>query len=1023
MKRIFLLPVFYLIVVGFAYAQGTVRGKVTDANGESLIGVSIVLKTDVSTGTVTDLDGNYTIKIPNATPQVLRVSYISFKTIEETVNLLNNEVLILNFVLSSSAEALTELIVTAKEERDKGYFMENIKKKSATTIDYVSSESMKRTGDNNVTAAIARVSGVSTNGAFITVRGIGDRYIKTTINGAQIPTLDPFTNNIKLDMIPASLVDNIVITKTASPDLPGDWSGAYISVETKDFPEKLAVNVETQAGFNNQTTFKNILATQTSSTDWLGYDNNFRDRDHNSFINVNAEPTQYEELAALGLADFYKSLGVTQSWAEGTTTGDNFFKLGLVELGLLDPALFNDAQAIADAKALYLNGPYKDQAYTIINTDAAESGKSYPNNWNTFMKKAPLNFSQSLSIGNQGKLFNRTIGIIAGFRYGSSIQYDPNSVAIRTILSDVDTNGNALMNTSMNQQYVKYTNGWSALVNVAYKYSTNHSISLLFMPNFNGVNNIRDGLDTTRSSNYEYAFTKSQFYEQRKQLVYQLRSEHYFPAPKLKIELHSSYSRGKSNAPDFKNLEYYADNNLVYQFDKTLSDVRRNYRYLSENIFDSKLFAEFPLGNKPGLARKMKFGGAYQNIIKKFDQYDYFLKFNSGSSILIQNNDLDQFFTTEKFGIATNYFNGEHQSIDLYYEEANNSSNHTIGHSNIIAGFILLDYTLTRALRFSGGLRVENTDLFTDVFKFDSLGLDINDPRRKSPGQTFIVNPGKLNRINYLPSVNLIYKLKNDETAPINLRLNFSQTIARPSIREYSETIMRDFELNADVFGNADLKMVEINNYDLRLESFFKSKDNISASFFYKDFTNHIELISSNIGFSWTNADKSRVLGIELEGRKQLAKGLEFRANVSIVDSRTNIIEKQLNIENGVKSWTPIDTVTRKMFGQAPYVINGILTYSLDSIGLTTTVSYNVQGPRLVLTSVDLAPDVYELPRHLLDCKISKKIGKYFSVSLTVRDILNSPVRRSYKYDSGYILDFDRYRYGTNFVLGISYKL
>ena len=235
----------------------------------------------------------------------------------------------------------------------------------------------------------------------------------------------------------------------------------------------------------------------------------------------------------------------------------------------------------------------------------------------------------------------------------------------------------------------------------------------------------------------------------------------------------------------------------------------------------------------------------------------------------------------------------------------------------------------------SGGIRVERTDLFTDVFKYDSLKLAANDFRRVSPGQSFVVNPGKLNRINYLPSINLIYKLKNDEIAPVNLRLNFSQTIARPSIREYSETIMRDFELNADVFGNADLKMVEINNYDFRFESFFKSKDNVSISFFYKDFKNHIEMISSNIGFSWTNAEESRVLGMELEGRKKLVRGLELRVNISLVDSRTKIIEKQLNIENGIKSWTPIDTVTRKMFGQAPYVLNGILTYSLDSIGLS----------------------------------------------------------------------------------------
>ena len=1023
MKKAVLVFLVNFILCSFSYSQGTIRGKVTDENGETLIGVTIVLKTDMSKGTTTDLDGNYSFKITAATPQVLVVSYISFQTVEELVNPLNEEVLIKNFVLPSAAKSLIEVEVVSKQIKAKEYYMENIKKKSATTIDYVSSETMKKTGDNNVTAAIARVSGVSTNGSFITVRGIGDRYVKTTINGAQIPTLDPFTNNIKLDLFPASLVDNIVITKTASPDLPGDWTAAYISVDTKDYPEEMAVNIETTIGYNNQTSFKNVLANQTSTTDWLGYDKNFRDRDHNSFVNVNVQPTQYQELAAIGLADFYKAMGVTQSWAEGTSAGETYFKLGLVELGLLSPALFNDPIAVTNAKNAYLNGPYKDDAYRIINANAASSGKSFPNNWNTFSKRAPLNFSQSFSVGNQGKLFNRTIGFIAGFRYGSSIQYDPNSISQRTILSDLDSDGNPLTDQRINQQFVKYTNGWSALINVAYKYSLNHSISLLFMPNFTGINNIRDGVDVNENFIYYYTFTKSQFYEQRKQMVYQLKSEHYFPKPRLKVDLHSSYSRGKSSAPDFKNLEYYADRNLAYQFDKTLGSVRRDYRYLSENIFDSKLFAEFPINEKSGLARKIKFGGAFQNINKKFDQFDYFLKLNNGASYEIPNNDLDQYFSIDKFDIQTNSLNGNHQSIDLFYERFDGPSNHTIGHSNIAAAFILLDYALFPALRVSGGVRAEKTEIFTDVFKYDSLGYKKNDPRRRPPGESFVVNPGSISRINYLPSINIIYKLRNNELAPINLRLNYSKTIARPSIREYSETIVRDYELNADVFGNADLKMVEINNYDLRLESFFKSSESVSISFFYKDFKNHIEQVNSNIGFTWTNAEKSRVLGIELEGKMKITKRLEFRANVSFVDSRSEIIEKQLSVSNGIRTWYPTDTVTRKMFGQAPFVINGILSYSLDSIGLVTTLSYNVQGARLVLTSTDGAPDVYEMPRHLLDFKVSKKIGKHFNVSLTVRDILNSPIKRSYKYDEGYLLDFDSYRYGTNFILGISYKL
>jgi hypothetical protein len=111
------------------------------------------------------------------------------------------------------------------------------------------------------------------------------------------------------------------------------------------------------------------------------------------------------------------------------------------------------------------------------------------------------------------------------------------------------------------------------------------------------------------------------------------------------------------------------------------------------------------------------------------------------------------------------------------------------------------------------------------------------------------------------------------------------------------------------------------------------------------------------------------------------------------------------------------------MFGQAPYIINGMLSYKSDSLGLTATVSYNVQGPRLVITGILKGrPDIYEMPRHALDFKVTKTLGKYFSSSLTVRDILNAPVLRQYKLNSGYA-DFDRFRYGTSFTLGIAYKL
>ncbi|MEO8149683.1 MAG: carboxypeptidase-like regulatory domain-containing protein [Bacteroidia bacterium] len=1022
MKKLFLLAIITIITYSISFSQGTIRGKITDNNGESLIGVTIYLKANHGIGTTTDLDGTYSLKINDSIAQTLVVSYISYKTIEQVVNPAKGQVLIKNFTLIPSSQEIKVAEVSAKAVKAKDYYLESIKKKSATTIDYVSSETMKKTGDANVTTAIARVSGVSTNnGGFITVRGIGDRYVKTSINGLRIPTLDPFTNNIKLDIFPASLVDNIMITKTASPDLAGDWAGAYISVETKDYPEQLAINVETKFGYNNQSTLTTVLSSQRSSTDWMGYDNNLRGHNHSDFNPATINPNPYQEFVALGLESYYNSIGVNET----TPWNETYYKLGLVQLGLLGIAQINDQEAYTTAKSAYENGTYKGQAFNTLNANAANSGQSFANNWNTQTRETPLNFTQSLSIGNQVQLFKRPLGFMVGFRYGMSNLYDPNSTANRAGVVG-DANGNLIpsVTSAVNQQVAVETNGWSGLINLAYKLNPNNSFSVLFMPNLTGTNRARNAIDDRDISNN--VITKSQYYEERKQLIYQYKSSHYIPSIKLRTELDASYTNGKSEAPDFKNLQYSKDPvSNTYQIGATtLEGIHRYYRYLSDDLFDSHVSFEFPLSAKPDLIRKLKFGGAYQSNNKTNDQYDYIV--NSGAVVYpLHNDDLDAYFDLSHFGIS-NYTdaNGHNfNTMDFYYSESASAANHTFGTSKIIAGFVMADYSITTKLRFAGGLRIEKADILTDVVKFDSLGLPYNDPRRAYDSGLPVANPGKLNETSYLPGINAIYKLKDNEQSQINLRANYSQSVARPSIRELSDVATFDYEFRSFVYGNSDLKMVHINNYDLRLESYFKSGDNVSVSLFYKAFKNHIELVKSN-GYSWQNVDKSHVAGIELEGKKVLTKNFDLNANVTLANSETKFVRTRLEISSGIKNYIPVDTLTRTMYGQAPYVVNGILSYHADSIGLTLTLSYNIQGKRLVIASDNKeVPDIYEQPRNLLDFKVSKNLGRHFIVSLTIRDVLNTSIVRSYNYTDGTNLDYDKYSFGTNYELGVIYKL
>jgi hypothetical protein len=842
--------------------------------------------------------------------------------------------------------------------------------------------------------------------------------------------LDPFTNNIKLDLFPSSLIDNITVTKTARPDLPGDWAGAYISIDTKEYPDSLSVYVETSFGYNNQTTFKDMVSSQRSSTDWLGYDNGFRNHDQNNFVNFNEKPTTYQEFVALGLGDYLRSIGVTKN----TPWTDEYTKLGLVKFGLLGNAQINDNVAFQKAFDKYNSLEYKGQAFDKINADAVKSAKTFPDTWNTTTRKAPLNYSQSFSIGNQTKLFGKPLGYLLGIRYSSAIQYDPNSSKNKISASSTDSSGHwSNYDFSTYQKVSKETNGWSGLINLAYKYNSNNSTSLMFMPNVIGVNSVRDGYYFRPGDDGEENIIKYLFYESRKQLVYQLKSEHYIPGPKIKIDFNASYTDGTSNAPDSKVVRYQIPRLIQYtnepRFIVGNTGAGRYFRYLTDNIFDSRLSAEMPIGSDPTLVRKLKIGGAYQKENRQNDHYFYQLSPGTGSDQIAAADTGAAPYGLDRFNIVTivdpNNRPNQIRSVQEYYNLYDVPSNHIFGRSSIKAGYIMIDYSIIPALRFSGGLRAEQASMFTDCNMFNLNNIPANDDRRQfNPGENIgdiIVNPGVLNKVSYLPSANLIVKLNHDELAPMNVRLNFSQTVVRPSLQELTDNAFYDYELNAIVRGNSNLKMVQINNYDLRFEKYFASGDNILLSIFYKDFRNHIELLNNGSSFFWLNNENYTWLrGVEIEGRKAITAYLEFKANITLVNSLSKV--------TGVYKDSLGHTIIPKqgsnpMFGQAPYIINSMLNYYSKKLGLIASLNYNVQGPRLVFLSDNKTiPDVYELPRNLLDFKISKSIGRYFSASLKFLDILNTPIVRAYKEGSGYPLDYDRYKYGTNYVVALSYK-
>lgn len=270
---------FSLFITISAFAQkGFVRGKITDGeNGEGLYSATILAK-GTSVGILADFDGNYSLALAPGTYSLI-VTFVSYQSQTiDNVEVKADAVTTLDVIMMGDVSQLAEVVVTGEAMRDTESGILTLQRKSANVLDGVSNQTFRNTGDRDLASAIGRVTGVSVeSGKFVYVRGLGDRYTRTTLNGMTIPGLDPDRNDVQIDIFPTSVLENVIVYKTFSPNLPGDFTGGIVDVETKNFPEEKTTSVSVGFRFNPEMNLKdNYLTYQGGSTDWLGFDDGTR---------------------------------------------------------------------------------------------------------------------------------------------------------------------------------------------------------------------------------------------------------------------------------------------------------------------------------------------------------------------------------------------------------------------------------------------------------------------------------------------------------------------------------------------------------------------------------------------------------------------------------------------------------------------------------------------------------------------------------------------------------------------------
>ena len=282
---VLLAVVLFVVMVflsPFLWAKdfSTITGTIYDSEtGEPLPGVTIMVK-GTKMGTYSDLDGHFKLRDLKPGTYTLIFSVIGYKDsriADLQVNAGESKRLD-DILLAPEAVKVKGVEVTAKRVTHSEAALLRIQMKAPAISDGISAQQIARSPDSDAASALKRVTGITVvGGKYVYVRGMGERYSNTLLNGAPLPSPEPKKRVIPMDLIPANLLENVVVTKTSTPDQWGNFSGGSVRLKTKEFPEKLTLRFSVSSGWNSQTTGKTFYKSPSGETDWLGIDDGTRD--------------------------------------------------------------------------------------------------------------------------------------------------------------------------------------------------------------------------------------------------------------------------------------------------------------------------------------------------------------------------------------------------------------------------------------------------------------------------------------------------------------------------------------------------------------------------------------------------------------------------------------------------------------------------------------------------------------------------------------------------------------------------
>lgn len=849
---------------------------------------------------------------------------------------------------AAEEEAIEEVVTTGTRLKGSATAVLQERQNQAFVADILGADQISRTGDSDAAGALRRVTGLTlVDGKFIYVRGLGERYSSTQLNGMGVPSPDPTRSVVPLDLFPADIIESLNVQKSFSPNMPAHFGGGNVDVRTKTIPNEFIFKLSGSVGTNSNNSDDGFFY-EGSDDDWTGRDDGTR-----------------------GLSNVIRdSLESAQS--DDGIEGSGRYPLTLAQRQEMLGSMFWDIGP--DSKSVDPNfglGATLGDVYDI--GDESEIG-----------------FLSTIAYDNDWKIEEQFNGTNLG------------TVGCEDISPSLSKDGKCFAQ-SFDGISTEQSISWSGMLNIGYKYDNNHRLDItnVILHDMRDRIRVRDYIDVNETVTGERELSRvDMLFEERRMTSSQIKGTHNFPQlDNVFFDWYAGTSRARRQQPGSLDVVFQtniADGLVTQQLqDVAATNVSREYQDLNDVSDSFGWNAGIPI-YKSGLELEIKVGADFFEKARSADNISISVPHRAISDEYTFGTRIDDIFSEDN--LANDAFYNSSTGAGILESGVADGDKYAAG-TMVDAYYFMADAFIDNTWRISGGIRYENFRQLSVPFSAHANTFSIEGEE---------IEEITFEDESYFPSLALTYLLDAEMQFRLNIskttiRPDMRDISTSFFIDPITEFLVRGSPLlQSSKLTNVDFRWewYRSGGNNISAALFYKDIDTPIEL---------VEL--GTVGGAapnllTANGEEGELYGLELEFLQDLAfVGEDFSnyymsGNLTLSQSEvtigaeddgiTSLFESQLlDALDATSASNIVTNNTRRLVGHSEWVANLQLGWDSSNGEHTATVVYNAFGPRIIVPGTRGNEDAEEETFHSLDLIYTYYPDFKSSVKVSVKNILN----------------------------------